>query len=309
MAGSSGAECPRKVDRVHRCFAGSGGLAGTLWMTPFLFAALVQLQGCAQPPLVPDDPRQPALLSESLGRVEAERPGIADVYFIGGALWASENVFLREATMARKVFDERFDTGGRSIVLANNHGTAATLPFATGPHLSEAILKVAARMDRNDDVLVVFLTTHGSADHKLLIDMGVKESRIGLSPTWLKNTLDRSRVKWRVIILSACYSGGFVDALANPFTLVVTAADSRHASFGCGDKRRLTYFGEGYIERSFQQTGSLVDAFPLALEWLRTQEIRERFDASNPQFVLGDRMREKLQLLEDRLKAARQAAR
>jgi hypothetical protein len=247
-------------------------------------------------------------LSESLDHVEAERAGIADVYFIGGALWASENVFLREVTMARRVFDERLDTGGRSIVLANSHETAATLPFATGPQLAQAISKVAARMDKNDDVLVLFLTTHGSADHKLLIDMGAKD-RIGLTPMWLKNILDRSRVRWRVIILSACYAGGFVDALANPFTLIVTAADARHPSFGCGDKRRLTYFGEAYIERSLQETGSLVEAFPLAAEWIRTQESREHFAASNPQFALGEQMREKLMSLEERLKKDRQAGR
>ena len=61
--------------------------------------------------------------------------------------------------------------------------------------------------------------------------------------------LDESHIRWRVIIVSACYSGIFIPVLKNDSTLIMTAADSRHSSFGCDDTRDLTYFGEALLQR------------------------------------------------------------
>ena len=40
----------------------------------------------------------------------------------------------------------------------------------------------------------------------------------------LRSLLDDAGIKWRIIVVSACYSGGFVDALQDDNTLIVTAA-------------------------------------------------------------------------------------
>jgi hypothetical protein len=57
--------------------------------------------------------------------------------------------------------------------------------------------------------------------------------------------LDQTGVQHKVVIISACYSGVFIPRLANSDTLVITAADAGHASFGCEDnKAQWTYFGD-----------------------------------------------------------------
>ncbi|MGE0802024.1 MAG: C13 family peptidase [Lautropia sp.] len=273
-------------------------------LTSLLLATSVLAAGCALPPLAPDDPRQPALLARGIDGLAPQRPGVADVYLVAAALWASEDVFLREATMAREVFDRRVGTQGRSIVLANNRATADTLPYATVAQLSAAIQAAGARLDADEDVLAVFLTTHGLRNHRLVVDLG-GDPKTGLSPAWLKHVLDRTGARWRIVILSACYTGGFVDAVADDRTLVVTAADAVNRSFGCGDGERYTFFGDAYLNQALRETGSLIDAFPLAERAIREREVRGRFPPSNPRFVLGEALRDKLRAIEARTAVSR----
>ena len=62
----------------------------------------------------------------------------------------------------------------------------------------------------------------------------------------LASALQESGIKWRTIVISACHAGSFIDALRNPDTIVITAAEADKASFGCSDDRNLTYFGEAF---------------------------------------------------------------
>nr|WP_245315601.1 C13 family peptidase [Bradyrhizobium neotropicale] len=57
-----------------------------------------------------------------------------------------------------------------------------------------------------------------------------------LTPSRLADILARTGVRHKVVVISACYSGVFVPRLANPYLLVITAADADHPSFGCPDK-------------------------------------------------------------------------
>ncbi len=43
----------------------------------------------------------------------------------------------------------------------------------------------------------------------------------------LRSLLDAPGIKWRIVVVSACYSGGFIDALQDDYTLVLTAAARR----------------------------------------------------------------------------------
>src|SRR5215470_7235970 len=88
--------------------------------------------------------RQQTLLEEALEKLAPQRPGIEDLYFVGVAPYSSQDVFVREMTTVRKMFDQRFGTAGRSIVLANNPGTLADTPIATATNL-RAVLEYLGR--------------------------------------------------------------------------------------------------------------------------------------------------------------------
>ena len=75
--------------------------------------------------------------------------------------------------------------------------------------------------------------------------------------------LSASGAKYKVVIVSACYSGIFTP-LADADTLVITAASATRSSFGCKDGNVWTYFGEAFFANALRRTSSLTDAFETA---------------------------------------------
>ncbi len=71
-------------------------------------------------------------------------------------------------------------------------------------------------------------------------------------------------MRWKVIIVNACYSGGFVDALRDDSTMVMTSARADRTSFGCGADSDITYFGKAFLDEALNKTTSLREAFDLA---------------------------------------------
>ena len=126
----------------------------------------------------------------------------------------------------------------------------------------------------------------------------------GLSAETLRQLLDESRIKWRVIAISACYSGSFVETLKSPNTLIMTASRRDRTSFGCGNENDFTYFGEAYFSQALQKTHSFIDAFDLAKAAIAERESKEQLTPSEPQIFIGDAIRPKLAEIEARLEPA-----
>ena len=63
--------------------------------------------------------------------------------------------------------DERWGTAGRSLLLVNNPQTLLTTPFATVTNLRETLNEIGAAIDAEDDVVMVYLASHGSRDFTL----------------------------------------------------------------------------------------------------------------------------------------------
>jgi hypothetical protein len=159
-------------------------------------------------------------------------------------------------------------------------------------------------MDRDEDLLFLYLTSHGSEDHRL--SMGFWPLQLNdLDPQTLRDMLDRAGIRWRVIAISACYSGGFIDALREERTLVLTASDAQHQSFGCGAESDFTYFGRAYDE-ALRATYSFTEAFERARTRIAEREKAEALTASNPQVFIGERVGRKLDAFSARLRGERQ---
>ena len=73
------------------------------------------------------------------------------------------------------------------------------------------------------------------------------------------------------MVISACYSGGFLDALKDEDTLMITAARHDRQSFGCADENEFTYFGRAYFEEALPQASWFQEAFrkaeAIAAKW------------------------------------------
>ena len=218
---------------------------------------------------------QPDLLRREL---DALKPGVAgaeQMYFVGVAGDADEDVFLKEITVISRLFEDRFGTAGRSVSLVNNRGTPLNTPIATVTSLQKTLMQVGTVMNRDEDVLFLYLTSHGSSDHELSLSFWPLQLR-DLDPPALRQMLDVSGIRWRVIVVSACYSGGFIDALKDERTLIVTAADATHTSFGCGAESDFTYFGKAYFDQALRQTQSFTEAYEMARRTSRTRAGRRQ---------------------------------
>jgi Peptidase C13 family len=245
---------------------------------------------------------QQALWQTTVDALAPQRPGIADVYGLVFAPYASEDVFKRESELVSSVLAQRFDARGRVITLLNHAVTAQTHVWATPQNLERAIEALARRMDLRNDVLVVYLTSHGGSDFKLAASHWPLDVE-PLTPQQLRAALDKAGIRNRVIAVSACYSGGWVGPLASDSTLVMTAADETHTSYGCGRLSELTFFGRALFDEQLRKTHSFSQAFANAVPLIKQREIDAgKADGfSNPQISVGSAIKPVLDALETRL--------
>jgi hypothetical protein len=245
---------------------------------------------------------QPARIAAVVERVTPSEPATPHAYFVGFAGDADPEVFSREAQFARQVFATRFGSADRSVLLVNDAGDRDSWPLASLSGLAQTLKLLATRMDPDDDVLVLFLTSHGSADGLEVRNGSLPLAQ--LAPEDLRQALDDSGIRWRLVVVSACYAGVFVDALKNDTTAIVTAADAAHSSFGCQEDRELTWFGEAFLKDSLPGNASLEEAFAKASRLIAQREDAEHQVHSNPQLFVGAQMRDKLRILEAALAAS-----
>lgn len=238
---------------------------------------------------------QPEVLARRLQQVPAQRPGRVDMYALSFAPYAGEEVFRRESEMVLSVMRQRFDARG-GLQLLNHHETTDEWPWATPLNLQRALKHLATVMDREEDILFLHLTSHGAGDGALAADfwpMSIEP----VTPAALKAWLDEAGIRHRVISVSACFSGSWLDPLADEHTLVLTAADADHTSYGCGRLSELTFFGRAmYDEQLRLHTLSFEDAHAAAREVIRRREREAGKDDgySNPQIRMGHAVRERL---------------
>lgn len=230
--------------------------------------------------------REPKLLADTLAAVEPRRAGRPNLYLISVAGYADQNVFRREADAVDAMFAERFGTRGRSLRLVNNRATVSTAPLATRTALAQALKHVGGLMDREQDVLFLFLTSHGSKDGRFTLEFHPLRLADLTAPE-LKQMLDDSGIRNRVIVVSSCYSGAFVDALKDDDSLIITASAKDRNSFGCSNEADFTYFGKAYFDEALRTSDSFIDAFDVAEPVIAERERKDNYTPSEPQRYVG----------------------
>jgi hypothetical protein len=232
-------------------------------------------------------------IADAVGTTAPQRPGIVDTYFVGFAGWGTQSVFRNEALLGERVFAKRYGTARRSVELINDRHDRDTYPLATVSGLRYALQLLGERMDKNEDMLVLLLTSHGSRETGLAVHNGALPL-VDLEPDELRSALDDSGIKWRIVIVSACYAGVFLEPLKSDTALVITAADAAHTSFGCADDRELTYFGEAFLRDALPGAPTIEAAFAKARGLIAAREADEKLTPSNPQMFVGSAIRQKL---------------
>jgi hypothetical protein len=236
--------------------------------------------------------QQRALLQAAFAGLAPQRKGTTDLYTIAVAGWAEQDVFIKELDGALAALASVLPIEDRVVRLVNQPDTIRTSPLATRDNLAAAVRAVGERFDKDEDVLVLFMTSHGSRGGFALQPPGAQP--VDLPPREVARILNGAGIKNRVVIVSACYSGIFVKPLANDTTIVVTAADKNNPSFGCASGRDWTYFGDALFNRSLRPGVDFRRAFTDARNLVRGWELQEHLRPSNPQGHFGKSIIERL---------------
>jgi hypothetical protein len=236
---------------------------------------------------------QAARIDEAIAAIGTDTSSKPKSFFLGFAGVGDQKVFAQEIGLASRILAERYAIGTRSLSLINDERELERAPLASVTGLRYALQGIAARMNPDRDVLFLSISSHGAKDPAI----AVSNSQLPLNDLTdeeLAAALNDAGIRWRVIIISACYAGGFIDSLKNRQTIVITAAARDRTSFGCSNDRDLTYFGEAFYRDALPGAHSLRDAFEQAKAAISARERRERVDPSMPQAYFGADMEAKL---------------
>jgi hypothetical protein len=238
---------------------------------------------------------QPGMVRQAISRLSPRVPDKTNLYLVTFAGDGGEDVFRNEAEYAAQLFTKRFGATAHAIVLENNPSTLQSHPLANWSNLEDTLDQLSHVMKSDEDVLVLYMTSHGDEDHNLLVDMDpLPLDQIGAPD--LASILKKRPFKWKVVVVNACYSGGFVPDLRGPGTLVLTAARSDRSSFGCGSDSDITYFGKAWLVDALNKTDNFVDAFQFAKNDIAGWEKEQKLTPSEPQMDVGSGIAQQLAL-------------
>ena len=222
---------------------------------------------------------QGELLNQALEAVPASTPAI-ELYSLVVAGDGKQSVFMREADYVNDMIASRFGSRGQ-ITLVNHRDHLMDRPMATRENLHRAAKTLAERTGP-EDLVFIYLTSHGTQDHDLVLDQPRLELA-DLPADELAAALAPLKNRDKIIVISSCYSGGFIPALKDERTLIMTASRADRVSFGCSEEADFTYFGNALFAQALNQTDDLQKAFKLAQQFITEREQTDGYEASEPQ--------------------------
>ena len=222
---------------------------------------------------------QGRLLEETLASVPASTPAI-ELYTLTLGGDGKQSVFLRESDYVSNMLSSRFGAYGQ-IRLVNHRDHLVDRPMATRENLRRAAATLAERSGP-EDLIFIYLTSHGSSEHELVLDQPRMELS-DLPADELAAVLAPLKNRDKIIVISSCYSGGFIPMLKDERTLIMTASRADRVSFGCSEEANFTYFGDALFAQALNQTDDLEQAFKLAKATVAERELADNFEASEPQ--------------------------
>ncbi len=248
-------------------------------------AAPAANSGEAQDETARFDQAQRSLLQAEIAGLGPPTRSATNVYAIGVAGWAGQDVFLKELDGGLAVLGDILPIKGHTLRLVNQGDTIETLPLATPRNFAAAIHAIGEAMNKDEDILLVLMTSHGEPS-----GFGLRlpnEAVAELTPNDLATIVNNEGIKNRIVIVSACFAGVFVPPLANDNTIVLTAADARNTSFGCAPERDWTYFGDAFFRQSVRPGRDFQRAFDNARMLIHGWELMDHATPSNPQGHFG----------------------
>jgi hypothetical protein len=155
----------------------------------------------------------------------------------------------------------------------------------------EAIQGFESMAARGTAGCLVYITSHGSPARGTQPGNIVFGPQNHLEPAQMRAVLDHAcGVRPTVIVISACFSGGFIPALAEPNRMIITAARADRSSFGCSADSTYPYF-DGCMIQSLETASDFIALAGQARACVAERERAEGLTPpSEPQVFIGGSM-------------------
>ena len=139
---------------------------------------------------------------------------------------------------------------------------------------------------------LLYFTSHGSPEGLVFGDDGM------VTPASMARAVNQwCGARPTVVIVSACFSGVFVDALAAPNRMVLTAASRERTSFGCGAGETWPWF-DGCVIEALPRSADFLALAADARACVTRREQEAGIDLpSEPQLFVGAEMQLRLPTL------------
>ena len=171
---------------------------------------------------------QGRLMGAQVAALAPQRAGEPDVFALALGGTAEQSVFLTEVESVTGILDTHFASGPRTLRLANSHDHPMLYPMANRANLRRALTEIGSRQGP-EDVAFLFLASHGRED---LFALDFPEAGTSdLTAADFLQMLEDSGIGPAVIVVSACFSGSFIDDISAPDRLVITAARGDRSTF------------------------------------------------------------------------------
>ncbi|NHB78094.1 C13 family peptidase [Rhodobacter calidifons] len=228
---------------------------------------------------------QERLMGAQLAALAPQTPGVPEVFALALGGTAEQSVFLSEVEKVSAILDAQYGAGARALKLANSRDHPTRYPLANRANLARALAEIGARQGA-EDLAVLFLTSHGQKDRFALEfpEAGTRD----LTAAEFAAMLNDAGIGPAVIVVSACFSGSFIDDIAAPDRLVIAAARADRTSFGCRDGAEWTDFGAAFFDRALRIEPDPRRAFRLAVEEVTRKEAAAGLTPSLPQIAEGE---------------------
>ncbi|MEP3680610.1 MAG: C13 family peptidase [Paracoccaceae bacterium] len=230
---------------------------------------------------------QNELLEQQTTRLRPGIPGTPELFAVLGAGYPYEGVFRREVEAVEASLSDRFAAENRVISLVNDDADLTSYPLMNRVNLRAALEAISTAMNP-EDVALLFLTSHGAPGifSTTFYDVVSRD----LTAVDLDDALQEAGIDNVIVVLSACYSGSFVETLSAPNRLILTAADADNVSFGCNDQNEWTDWGRAFFVDALAQTRDFREAARIAQIAVARQEKAESLPPSSPLIFEGERI-------------------
>lgn len=212
--------------------------AGALW-------AAVLAAGCAtapEPAPEPVAPPPPVHVAEAPAPVPPPR-----LIFAGFALHSQAKAFRNDVLAAEKLA-RQMDPNALILKLANPaRDQPSDWPQATLENF-ELVMTKMAEVARPQDRVMLLISTHSNPG-TLNINIAGKNTA-PITARGLSDALAPLAKTPTLVVLSACYSGAFLEPLRAPNRVVLTATDVHKASFKCQYPGEYTFFADALFNQA-----------------------------------------------------------